>query len=292
MNDETTFLAGAAAVLAVVAAARGTWSPCGVSMLSSITPLTERGRGHRYRSTAAWFVTGAVAGGLTLGTAVAALAAGVGASGLGAGTRLTLACGAGVLAAASDAGTYRFRLPIHRRQVNERWLDQFRPWVYGAGFGWQIGAGLATYIKTSAVYLMIVLGALSGRPWAALTACALFGLVRGAAVLLGRRITTYEALTRFHRRMDELDAWSVRVVVTVELLTAVLCGWLLSPWVAVVVIVPVVALALRRAARAQPLTSTAGTRSGTMRTTTREEPGASKARRSTPHFAPTRAPNS
>ena len=54
--------------------------------------------------------------------------------------------------------------PIHHRQVNERWLDQFRPWVYGAGFGWQIGAGLATYIKTCAVYLMIVLAALCGQP--------------------------------------------------------------------------------------------------------------------------------
>ena len=35
-----------------------------------------------------------------------------------------------------------FILPVHHRQVNERWLDQFRPWVYGAGFGWQIGDGV------------------------------------------------------------------------------------------------------------------------------------------------------
>ena len=56
------------------------------------------------------------------------------------------------------------RLPIHRRQVNERWLDQYRPWVYGAGFGWQIGTGLSTYITTAAVYLMVVLGALTAGP--------------------------------------------------------------------------------------------------------------------------------
>ena len=30
------------------AAVRSTWSPCGLSMLSTITPLTERARGHRY----------------------------------------------------------------------------------------------------------------------------------------------------------------------------------------------------------------------------------------------------
>ena len=53
-----------------------------------------------------------------------------------------IACAAAILAAASDSRLGGFHLPFHSRQVNERWLDQFRPWVYGAGFGWQIGAGL------------------------------------------------------------------------------------------------------------------------------------------------------
>ena len=51
-----------------------------------------------------------------------------------------------------------FRLPWHHRQVNEQWLDHYRPWLYGVGFGWQIGCGLATYIMTASVYLMF------GRP--------------------------------------------------------------------------------------------------------------------------------
>ena len=68
----------------------------------------------------------------------------------------------------SDTRLGGFRLPFHSRQVNERWLDQFRPWVYGAGFGWQIGAGLVTYIKTAALYLMIVLAALTASPATAL----------------------------------------------------------------------------------------------------------------------------
>jgi len=247
MTDATTPLVCSAAVVAVFAAARGTWSPCGLSMLSSITPLAERGRGHRYGSTAAWFVAGALTGGLTLGLAAAVLAAGVSAAGPSATTLLALAGVAAALAAASDARLGRFHLPIHRRQVNERWLDQFRPWVYGAGFGWQIGVGLATYIKTAAVYLTIVLVALSGDPWAALGVGALFGLARGLAVLLGRRITSFELLTRFHRRMHELDGPSVAAVVAVEVTTALLCGWLLSPWAAAIVAVPTAVVALRRA---------------------------------------------
>ena len=45
------------------AAARSTWSPCGLSMLSSITPFGEHGRRHRYAVTATWYLVGAVAGG-------------------------------------------------------------------------------------------------------------------------------------------------------------------------------------------------------------------------------------
>jgi len=252
MTDVTTPLACIAAVVALVAAARGTWSPCGLSMLSSITPLAERGRGHRYRSTAVWFVAGALAGGLTLGLAAAVLAAAVSAAGPSTTTLLALACVAGVLAAASDARLGGFHLPIHRRQVNERWLDQFRPWVYGAGFGWQIGVGLATYIKTAAVYLTIVLLALSGDPWAALGVGALFGLARGLAVLLGRHITSFDLLARFHRRVHELDGPSVAAVVAVEVSTALLCGWLLSPWALITVAVPSAVVALRRARRRLP----------------------------------------
>ena len=63
-----------AAVVPVAAAVRSTWSPCGLSMLSTITPMGERGRGHRYRATAAWFVVGAVLGGPPSGGSMAACA--------------------------------------------------------------------------------------------------------------------------------------------------------------------------------------------------------------------------
>jgi len=46
----TPFLVVLGLAVAISAAARSTWSPCGLSMLSSLTPLAERGRGHRYRT--------------------------------------------------------------------------------------------------------------------------------------------------------------------------------------------------------------------------------------------------
>ena len=126
-----------------------------------------------------------------------------------------------LLAAASDTRLGGFHLPFHSRQVNERWLDQFRPWVYGAGFGWQIGAGLVTYIKTAALYLMIVLAALTASPATALAIGALFGLVRGLAVLLGRGITSPATLAAFHRRFTAARARRPRRRRAVELLVAV-----------------------------------------------------------------------
>ena len=70
-------ISAVAIVVALVGAARSTWSPCGVSMLSTITPLAEKGRGHRWWATATWYLVGSVAGGATLGAALGLLAAGV-----------------------------------------------------------------------------------------------------------------------------------------------------------------------------------------------------------------------
>src|ERR1700741_2580906 len=171
-----------AGVLAVAAAVRSTWSPCGLSMLSTVTPVAERARGHRYWVTASWFLVGAALGGATLGLLAAGLA-------LFAPASAALGAVVVAIALASDARLFGFRLPGHTRQVNENWLADFRPWVYGLGFGWQIGVGLATYIMTAAVYAMVFVAALTGNPLLAFELMTLFGFVRGLAVFLGARLT-------------------------------------------------------------------------------------------------------
>jgi len=227
-----------ASTVAVAAAARSTWSPCGLSMLSTITPLGEQARGNRYATSVAWFVTGAVVGGATLGLLVVPLAAGVGALGPSAEVRLGVAAVLAAVTLASDLALGGFRLPAHTRQVNETWLDQFRSWVYAGGFGWQIGVGLATYVTTSAVYLMIALAALTASPWAALAVVTGFGLVRGLAILLGVRLTTPERMMALHRRLEQaLPAAQRAIVATQAAVLAVAAGAAVGP-------VPAVALAL------------------------------------------------
>jgi hypothetical protein len=219
-----------AALVALAAAVRSTWSPCGLSMLSTITPLGEQAKGHRYRATAGWFVLGSTVGGATLGALTALVAGGVRSLHASSAALGTAALCAAVIAAGSDAGAFGIRIPIHRRQVNERWLDQYRPWVYAGGFGWQIGTGLFTYITTAAVYLMIVLAALTTDPVAAFVLGTCFGLLRGLAVLLTRHLTSPVALLTFHRRFAAAGPMVGWAVTAAEVITAaVLAALLWSP---------------------------------------------------------------
>ena len=203
MNVDEILIA-LASLTALSAAARSTWSPCGLSMLSSLTPFGERTRGHRYPVTAAWFVAGATVGGATLGAipvlaAVAASAAGVERHPLPVALIAAAIC---LLGAAVDAGLFGEVLPLIRRQVNDRWLGRYRVWVYAGGFGWQIGSGVTTYVMTLAVFVFVALAAASGQPVAAMCVATGFGAVRGAAVLLTCRASDPHALRMLHQRLD------------------------------------------------------------------------------------------
>jgi hypothetical protein len=120
--------------------------------------------------------------------------------------------------------------------VNEHWLDQYRAWVYGMGFGWQIGNGLSTYIMTAAVYLTIALAALTGEPITAFALAVLFGTVRGMAVFLGARLTSREALVAFHRRFEQLAQPVRHGVIAVQFAVAAVAAGAAWGWT-----VPIVA---------------------------------------------------
>ena len=153
-------------------------------MLTSITPLGEQGRGNRWAVT-----TTAYAGGCLLGGAVTGLALGAIGAALPALPGLRLAGLACLLAAAADlvASASGHRLPGGRRQVDRAWLDRYRGWVYGAGFGVQLGLGVVTIVTSAATYAVLVLAMLTQSVLGGLAVGAVFGLARAVpAVLLGR----------------------------------------------------------------------------------------------------------
>jgi hypothetical protein len=208
-------------VVAIAAAVRSTWSPCGQSMLSQLTPVGEASRGYRYRYTATWFVVGSIAGGAVLGGAMAVLAAAVAALDASTTALLGVAAAAASAGALVDTGILGIAPPFFRRQVNEDWLGRYRAWLYGSGFGWQVGVGVATYIMTAAVFVTIGFGALVASPIAALAIGVGFGLVRGLAVLLTARVRTPGELFALHRRFDALGEPVRRAVIAVQLVVAI-----------------------------------------------------------------------
>ena len=191
-----------AIVLAIVAAVRGMWSPCGLSMLSTMTPMAERLRGHRFGVTASWFSIGAMLGGATLGLLSGLGAALIHLAHLSSSVSATLAICVAMVCLLSDCEVGAVQLPPIRRQVNERWVERYRSSVYAGGFGWQLGAGLTTYVMTASNYLLVALGALCGSPRSAVVLCLVFGTTRGLVIFVNVKVTTTELLFAMHRFLE------------------------------------------------------------------------------------------
>src|SRR6266513_3916919 len=139
-------------------------------MLASIHPLGERVRRNRWWLTAAAHVVASAGGGALAGAALGGLARlalgpllrGVPGGAPGAiGVRWALVIAICGLAAAVDASGRRPPWPVHR-QVDDGWMAGYRGWVYGAGYGFQLGLGVVTIVTTASVYAVAALALLTG----------------------------------------------------------------------------------------------------------------------------------
>jgi len=186
-------------------------------MLSSIHPLGERARNNTWGVTVVAFVAGATAGGFTLGALSGA--AGWLVNSLipwSAQAGLIIAITAVALAIVSDLMGWTQRLPWPRRQVNENWIGTYRGWVYGSGFGFQLGGGLFTYVATLGVYVTIIIAFLSASAMLGAFIGAVFGLSRGLPVLTTSRIHDAESLRTFHLGVARFSGQARVVALTVQ----------------------------------------------------------------------------
>ncbi len=168
-------------------------------MLTSITPLGERGRNRRWGTTTAWYIAGSALGGAAVGAVAGGLGAALTAANPTATAVLVVAALACFVAAASDARGVRPR--SWRRQVNEDWLGRYRGWVVGGGFGVQLGFGVVTIVSSASVYVALLLGVLTGSFWGGLAVGVTFGVVRALPLLTVRGVRDNESLGRLHRRV-------------------------------------------------------------------------------------------
>jgi hypothetical protein len=187
-------------------------------MLGSITSLGERSRGRRWWVTYTWFLVGALGGGLALSLALLgvrevgqvlpdALAAAIGLAGVSA-----------LLARAAVGASP----PSPGRQVDHRWLDQFRGWVVGLGFGFQLGAGVFTRIPSFALYLLAACALLGASPVALVISGMGYAAIRGGSAGPGGRIQTFGDLQRITERTGRLEAPIARLTRRADVLAATL----------------------------------------------------------------------
>jgi hypothetical protein len=176
-------------------------------MLASISPLGERARSSRWGVTVTAYVLGSVLGGAAVGLLAAALGSLLPPSWRGspiAGVLVASLLLGGLLL---DSRTAGLRLPTWRRQVDEAWLGRYRGWVYGGGFGVQLGLGVVTIVSSATVYATVLLCALSGSGPVGLAVGLVFGLVRALPVLGVAGIHDRAAL---HRLFHRLERWAPR----------------------------------------------------------------------------------
>lgn len=156
-------------------------------MLGSITPLGERGRGQPYLSTITFFLLGSAAAGAGIGAALGGLGSLVGGRGT---VALAVLAGLVVAGLVFDLRLLGGSVPSVHRQVDETWLTRFRGWVYGLGFGFQLGLGVVTIVTTSAVYVALAAALLSGSFAGGAVIGLAFGVVRWVCAAAGVVVRT------------------------------------------------------------------------------------------------------
>jgi hypothetical protein len=191
-------------------------------MLASITPLGERGRGRRWRVTAALYIVSSSVGGATIGALLGLL--GTSLVAVPAQARLAALAVLVALGIAVDLGAFGIALPSPRRQVDEEWLTRYRGWVVGVGFGAQLGAGIVTVVTSSTTYACLAAAILSGRPLAGAAIGGTFGIVRGTALLLVAGVRTPERLGLVDRALRRFDAPTNRATLAAQAALAIGAG--------------------------------------------------------------------
>lgn len=169
-------------------------------MLASISPVGEASRRQRWTVTVTAYLLASASGGALIGGLLGGVGRLVGTDSWGTWSLAALG-GAALTGAAIDAAQPRLRLPSWRRQVDERWLTTYRGWVYGAGYGFQLGAAVLTIVNSAITYAALLAALLTGSMLLGALIGLTFGAVRAVPLLLTRRIRTPHGLQALHRRL-------------------------------------------------------------------------------------------
>lgn len=187
-------------------------------MLTSIHPLGERARQNRWAITATAYVIGAVGAGAAAGAALGWLGT------LLPGGDWRWAAAVLAVGAAGLLDLARIQPPGLKRQVNEDWIGNYRGWVYGGGFGAQLGVGISTFVVTWGTWATWMLALLSGGAMAGAVIGAVFGFGRSIFPLAAGWIDRPSRLTTFSQRLAAMAAPVARITAVGFIVVALAAG--------------------------------------------------------------------
>jgi sulfite exporter TauE/SafE len=191
-------------------------------MLGSISPVGEASRQQRWWLTAGAYTLASVAGGAAAGALLGAVGAVLDrAWHLETSQRIVAVLAVTAVAALFDARVLPWRLPTWHRQVDERWLTTYRGWVYGAGFGFQLGLGVATIVPAAVTYAALATAALTGSWTHGLLVGLVFGTVRTLPLLMAAGLRSATQLYAATARISAAEMTVHRAVVAGEVAVAV-----------------------------------------------------------------------
>jgi hypothetical protein len=169
-------LSAAVIAAAVVAGVTGAWSPCGFSMVETLSPAGYAGKLKTTAIACATFALGALAGGAVTFGGLALVGERLGANAPFVAAAIALA------AAAGEARGARI-VPQVRRQVPESWR-RVMPLPLAAGlYGVLLGLGFTTFILSFAVWALAGISVALGDPQTGLLIGVAFGAGRALPVI-------------------------------------------------------------------------------------------------------------
>jgi len=151
------------------------------------------------------YVLGSAVAGLVTGAVFGWLGSVLGA-GLETEMRFALLAFVVLLGLALDLGALGLHLPTIHRQVDEDWRTSYRGWVWGLGYGVQLGTGVVTIVTSSTVYSTWFAALLTADLRAGAVIGLAFGLARSLPVFAVARVRRPDQLLRVDGILGRLAA--------------------------------------------------------------------------------------
>jgi hypothetical protein len=210
--------------IGALSAASSNFSPCSLSMVSNLNPVTQKAKGCNFRISLVIFFIGSIFGStLLVGLSLLIKAAPIHPDNF---MRTVFLLIVVLIAFFADIGL--IKLPATRRQLNEIWLTSLRRTVYCFSYGFQLGCAFVTYLTSYMIYALVAVFVLNPPLVLSIVLAVSFSVMRSASLLIVFKIKSIKDLRRHYKTLTDLAARIKQIIIWCELILILLMSALLN----------------------------------------------------------------